>query len=173
METRALKLTDLDCLLALYTHLHAEDAPLPERDLVEDTWHEIQDSPHFMCFGTVIDQRLVSACTLSVIPNLTRGCRPYGLIENVVTHSAFRRRGYARCTLKCALAQAWRAGCYKVMLMTGRKDEGICRFYASVGFDGQAKQAFLARPEGAALTHVENGQPHAVPDTEGSQRTTE
>ncbi|MBK6004527.1 hypothetical protein JJB11_00365 [Ramlibacter ginsenosidimutans] len=39
------------------------------------------------------------------------------------------------------------AGCYKVMLQTGRLDEGTFRFYESAGFDRHGKQAFIARPE--------------------------
>jgi hypothetical protein len=32
-------------------------------------------------------------------------------------------------------------------LMTGRKDDATFRFYESVGFARDAKQAFLARPD--------------------------
>jgi GNAT superfamily N-acetyltransferase len=147
METRQLKPDELDDLLALYAHLHAADDPLPERKLVEKVWQELQENHHFSYFGAFFHQRLVSSCTLSIIPNLTRGCRPYGLIENVVTHSDFRRRGFASSVLKAALHHAWQAGCYKVMLLTGRKAESIYRFYESVGFDRHAKQAFLAKPD--------------------------
>ena len=57
-------------------------------------------------------------CTVTVVPNLTRGCQPYGLIENVVTHAEHRQRGYGKAVLAEALALAWSQGCYKVMLMT-------------------------------------------------------
>lgn len=69
------------------------------------------------------------------------------VIENVVTHSAHRSRGHGQALLRHALSFAWSQGCYKVMLMTGRKDEAIFRFYESAGFDRHDKQAFIARPE--------------------------
>jgi GNAT superfamily N-acetyltransferase len=147
METRELKESELDELLDLYSHMHAEDDPLAERKVVEDVWQEIRNNPCFKYFGIYVDGKLVSSCTLSVIPNLTRGCRPYGVIENVVTHAVYRRRGYASGILMHALNYAWSKGCYKVMLMTGRKTEEVYRFYESVGFDRQAKQAFLAKPK--------------------------
>jgi ribosomal protein S18 acetylase RimI-like enzyme len=78
---------------------------------------------------------------LAITPDLTRGCRPYGLIENVVTHAAHRRRGYGRQVLAHALSDAGQHGCCKVMLMTGRKDEAIYRFYESLGFRRDSKQA--------------------------------
>lgn len=81
-----------------------------------------------------------------MIPNLTRGCKPYAVIENVVTHSQHRQQGYGTAILKHALAYAWSVECYKVMLMTGRKDEATLRFYESAGFDRQSKQAFIAMP---------------------------
>ena len=43
-------------------------------------------------------------------------------------------------------ALAWRERCYKVMLMTGRKDEHTLRFYEQAGFDRHGKQAFVAKP---------------------------
>ena len=147
MKIRELKSTDLNDLLALYSHMHSEDAPLPERKIVEKVWQEIQGNAQFKYFGAFIDRKLVSSCTLSVIPNLTRGCRPYGVIENVVTQSEYRRKGYASNILKHALSYAWRKECYKVMLLTGRKTEDVYRFYESVGFDRHAKQAFLAKPQ--------------------------
>ena len=69
------------------------------------------------------------------------------MIENVVTHGDYRRRGYASNILKHALGYARNKGCYKVMLLTGRKNEGIYKFYESVGFDRYEKQAFLAKPQ--------------------------
>lgn len=146
MTVREILGSELDELLRLYEHLHVSDDPLPERARVEALWHQIQQNPDLKYFGVFLDGRLVSSCTLAIIPNLTRGCRPYGVIENVVTHAEFRRKGYGRQVLNHALVFAWRKGCYKVMLLTGRKDEGTYRFYESIGFDRHAKQAFLAKP---------------------------
>ena len=40
------------------------------------------------------------------------------------------------------MTYAWSRNCYKVMLLTGRKNEATYRFYESAGFDRHAKQAF-------------------------------
>jgi len=149
METRELIVTELDELLGLYLHMHVSDEPLPQRNVIEAVWQNIQDTPNFRYFGVFVEGRLVSSCTLSVVPNLSRGCRPYGLIENVVTHSDYRRRGYGKAVLKYSLEYAWSRNCYKVMLMTGRKTEAVYKFYESAGFNRRAKQAFLAKPENA------------------------
>jgi GNAT superfamily N-acetyltransferase len=146
MLIRRLQSSDLSDLLALYEHLHDLDAPLPDESVVQTVWSELMASPSHRYYGAFLDGRLVSSCTLTVVPNLTRGCRPYGVIENVVTHAGYRRRGYAKALLTKALADAWAVQCYKVMLLTGRKDEATFRFYEAAGFDRNAKQAFVARP---------------------------
>lgn len=146
MRIRRLQSGDLGDLLALYKHLHGADTPLPAESVAQSVWGELMSSENYRYYGGFVDESLVSSCTLAVIPNLTRSCRPYGLIENVVTHVDHRRKGYATVLLKAALSDAWAAQCYKVMLLTGRKDEGTLRFYETAGFDRNEKQAFVARP---------------------------
>jgi GNAT superfamily N-acetyltransferase len=85
-----------------------------------------------------------------MVPNLTRACRPYGVIENVVTLADRRGRGLGKAVLAQALSVAWGQGCYKVMLMTGRKDEATYRFYEAAGFNRHDKQAFIAKAPSAA-----------------------
>lgn len=145
MNIRALQLDDLDRLLALYEHLNPGDRPLPPRPRVEAVWKELCTNPAYRYFGGFMGSQLVSSCTLTVIPNLTRGCAPYGLIENVVTHAEHRNNGYGKALLAHALDSAWLSGCYKVMLMTSRKDPATLNFYRSAGFDSGDKTAFIVR----------------------------
>ncbi len=62
-----------------------------------------------------------------------------------MTHADHRGQGWGKALLAHALAYAWNQGCYKVMLMTGRKDEATLAFYERAGFDRHGKQAFVAR----------------------------
>ena len=142
MHIRKLNTDDLDALLKLYTHLHTEEAAAIK--LATATWESICETPNLHYFG-VFDDELISSCNVCIIPNLTRGCRPYALIENVVTHMDHRRKGCGRAVIEAALAEAKANNCYKVLLMTGRKDEAVYRFYESVDFDRDAKQGFTIR----------------------------
>ncbi len=150
MMIRAIERQELDALLGLYAHLHRHDEPLPARSAVELVWTEALANPRCRYFGGYDGECLVSSCTITVIPNLTRGCRPYGVVENVVTHADYRRRGWGRALLARALDFAWSQGCHKVMLFTGRQDEATLRFYEKAGFDRHSKQAFVAREGGPA-----------------------
>lgn len=147
MKIRELQEDDLNRLLMLYEHLHSNDIALPEISIIKSVWCQILSNPSYHYFGGFLEDQLVSYCTLAVIPNLTRGCSPYGLIENVVTHSEHRNKGLGKAILAHALNTAWSFSCYKVMLLTGRKDPTTLLFYESAGFSSHEKQAFIAKPQ--------------------------
>lgn len=146
MHIQTLEASALPALLALYQHLHLSDEPLPAPDVVNAVWQEALANPRCRYFGGFAGEELVASCTIMVIPNLTRACKPYGVIENVVTHAAHRQKGWGKAILDHALQFAWSQHCYKVLLSTGRKDEATLQFYENAGFDRNAKQAFVARP---------------------------
>ncbi len=146
MNVRLIHPNELSELLTLYEHLHSSDEPLPELSVVQAVWQELMANPRYKYFGCYVNSVLVSSCTLTVVPNLTRGCKPYGLIENVVTHASYRNQGCGKAVLARAQSHAWSVGCYKVMLFTGRKDQATFQFYESAGFNRHEKQAFIARP---------------------------
>ncbi len=86
---------------------------------------------------------IVASCTLAIIKNLTRNLRPYGLIENVITHPDYRRKGYGTEVLHKAVQIATEQNCYKVMLLTGSKSEDTLRFYKKAGFVQGVKTGFI------------------------------
>ena len=102
----------------------------------------IRDPDYHILVGE-LDGRLVSSVTLVVIPNLTRGMRPYALLENVVTDARYRGRGCASALMGEAVRLARQSGCYKAMLLTGSKKLETLRFYERCGFNARDKTAFI------------------------------
>jgi GNAT superfamily N-acetyltransferase len=147
IQFRLIRADELSCLLELYKHLNSDEPPLPEEDVVNQVWHDFMADPKIHCVVGETDRRLVASCTLVIIPNLTRGARPYGLIENVVTHPEYRQKGIGSDLLRYTLRLAWEQNCYKVMLLTGRKQEEVMRFYEKVGFKRGIKTGFIAKPD--------------------------
>jgi GNAT superfamily N-acetyltransferase len=143
MVVRAATRADLKALLALYRHLNPEDPP-PPAAAAEAAWETMSASGGRILLAEVMGVP-VSTCTLSVIANLTRGARPYGVIENVVTHPEHRRKGLGHAVLRAAMESAWSTGCYKVMLATGSRHEETLRFYERAGFMRRGKTFFEAR----------------------------
>lgn len=115
---REIKENELNELLTLYLHLHEESVPELTEHL-KHTWNTIlQDTNHHIIVKEA-EGKIVSSCVCVVIPNLTRGVRPYAFVENVVTHEAYRGKGYATECLNYAKELAEQAKCYKMMLLTG------------------------------------------------------
>ena len=148
MRVRSAKQGDIEGILALYRQLHPEDPVIADgRDRL--VFSEIMESRNLHLFVAEEEGRIVSTCYLNLIPNLTRNAAPYGILENVVTDDDYRNRGFGKAVVQCALAFAWEAGCYKVMLQTGSRRESVHVFYRSCGFSGNDKHAFVARaPDG-------------------------
>ena len=139
--------SDLKQILDLYLCLHENSVP-EEGTRLEAVWRRILSDPDHHLLVNEHDGRIVASCVCVIVPNLTRGLRPYALIENVVTHADFRRRGFATQCLDRAREIAREAGCYKLMLMTGAKDEGTLGFYRRAGYNSQEKTAFVQRLDG-------------------------
>ncbi len=142
LTIREVKSGDLAPLLELYTHLHGEAAP-PVTPELEKLWGGIIKDKNHVIVACFDGGRPVASCVVVIIPNLTRGCRPYAVVENVVTHTDYRRQGLGRAVLDFAKQLAERENCYKIMLMTGSKEESTWRFYERAGYNRQDKTAFI------------------------------
>jgi GNAT superfamily N-acetyltransferase len=140
---RDLGRADLGSLLSLYNHLHEQDDAPPDRRRIEAIWEGIVRDPAQIYLGGFVDESLVSACNAAIVPNLTRGARPYAVIENVVTHASYRRQGIGAGVLRALVECCWAHGCYKVMLMSAVRRAQIHGFYEALGFDKNSKQAFV------------------------------
>ena len=143
-EIRHTRPDDLSGVLALYRQLNPGD-PILDPSTAEATWLALLSCGLTTVFVVDIAGLLVSSCTLAIVPNLSRGARPYGVIENVVTDADHRRLGLGRAILHAALDSAWNANCYKVLLATGSQRESTLRFYENVGFKRGGKTYFEIR----------------------------
>ena len=142
MNIREVKDSDLDGLLRLYMQLH--DNPFPEKDdRVTGVWKSILDDKNHHIIVAEEEGTIVSSCVCVIIPNLTRGQRPYAFIENVITDREYRKRGLATACLDFAKDIAEREGCYKMMLLTGSKEQPTLDFYKRAGYNANDKTAFI------------------------------
>lgn len=142
MIIREIQENDFDALMTLYMQLH--DNPFPEKDeRVLGVWQQIMQDENHHIIGAFEDEKLVSSCVCVIIPNLTHGQNPYALVENVITDEQYRKRGLAAACLDRAREIAIQNHCYKIMLMTGSKQESTLRFYERAGYNRSDKTAFI------------------------------
>ena len=133
---------ELNELLELYLHLHEKAVPEMTEHL-RKTWKTIMEDENHHIIVKLVNNRIVSSCVCVMIPNLTRNIRPYAFVENVVTHAAYRGKGYATECLNYAREIAQKANCYKMMLLTGSKKEETLKFYENAGYNSSDKTAFI------------------------------
>lgn len=145
LQIRKAQKEDAESLRELY---HCHLAPFsPEQEL--GRWREklerFEQDPNYHLLVGCAQGRIVSSVTLIIIENLTHDLRPYAIVENVVTHGAYRGRHYASALMEEASKRAKAAGCYKVMLLTGSKKESTLRFYENCGFNRFDKTGFIKK----------------------------
>lgn len=129
-------------LLNLYIHLHEDSVPKITEEL-KKAWHSIMNDKNHHIIVNEIEGKIVSSCVCVIIPNLTRNIRPYAFVENVVTHNDYRGKGYATECLNYSKEIAEKSNCYKMMLLTGAKDEKTLKFYNKAGYNSLDKTAFI------------------------------
>lgn len=139
---REIKDNDFQQLMELYTHLHEKD--IPEKDeRVSAVWESILSDKNHHIIVAEYEGKIVSSCVCVIIPNLTRNQRPYAFVENVVTHADYRGNGIATACLDYAREIAKKENCYKLMLLTGSKNENTLNFYRRAGYNSEDKTAFI------------------------------
>lgn len=142
MIIREIDENDFDRLMKLYTHLHEKE--IPEKDeRISAIWENILSDKNHHIIVAEENEMIVASCVCVIIPNLTRNQRPYAFVENVVTHADYRRQGLATACLNYAKELAENENCYKLMLLTGSKDEGTLNLYRRAGYNSEDKTAFI------------------------------
>ncbi|MGN0484501.1 MAG: GNAT family N-acetyltransferase [Lachnospiraceae bacterium] len=144
---REAKRSDLKEILQLYLFLHETSVPEDSDDL-RKTWDAILNDENHHLIICEVDGKIVASCVCVIIPNLTRNVRPYAFIENVVTHKDYRKKGYATACLNFARQISEENHCYKMMLLTGSKEESTLQFYRNAGYSSSDKTAFIQWIEG-------------------------
>jgi predicted N-acetyltransferase YhbS len=138
---RPVQSSDLSGLLALYTELaEGRDEAIPATS--EDggqVLDAIVADPARHLLVAVSDGEVVGSVDLIVIPNLTRHGRPWAILENVIVAGRHRRAGVGAALLRSALAEATRAGCYKMQLHSGKQRSGAHAFYRALGMEAAAE----------------------------------
>lgn len=136
---------DFEAIAHLYAQLNLDDPPVTGPAFVR-VFEEILGREGLDLLLLELDGEVLGSTYLNLVPNLSRGGRPYAVIENVVIAEHRRGEGLGRRLMDATLERAWAAGCYKAMLQTGSRNPNTHAFYRACGFMDDAKTAYLARP---------------------------
>jgi predicted N-acetyltransferase YhbS len=144
MEYREASVSDLKGILNVYSQINPEEKQLSP-DKAGEIWKKIEANPGYKYFVAVDNGKVVSTCNISIIPNLTRQGRSFGVIENVGTDIAYRKKGLGKAVVGMAIDYARKKDCYKILLLSSLKRTGSHIFYEKIGFNGNSKKGFEMR----------------------------
>jgi ribosomal protein S18 acetylase RimI-like enzyme len=133
---------ELFSLLELYRQLNSGDTI--DEITSKTVWENIKNQ-NIKYFVAKENGKIIASCYICIIPNLTRGGKSIGFIENVITDVKYRRKGIGKTVMENAIKYAKEQNCYKVLLQSGNKRTDAHPFYEKMGFDGASKKAFEMR----------------------------
>ncbi len=133
---------DFSGLMTLYMQLHNNPMPEQTKELMA-LWERILNDSAYHIIVAEVDGKIVSSCVCVIIPNLTHNQQPYAFVENVITDKEYRQQGLATACLDYAKEIAKKENCYKLMLLTGSKQESTLNFYRKAGYNSEDKTAFI------------------------------
>jgi GNAT superfamily N-acetyltransferase len=140
---RLARLSDLPSLLSLFEVSEVSAVAKPQQR-AESIWQETLAQPGSRVFVSDDRDRIAATCMLIIAPNLLRGGRRHGFLENVVTHPELRGQGHGKAVVRAALAHAWAADCHHVLMQSGRADPRVHAFYEGLGFRPGLRVAYVA-----------------------------
>lgn len=147
MIIRKAKASDAEDLKELYFHFLTKYSPVEEQDmgLWEEMLERFEKDDKMYILVAEEDGRVVSTVQMAIIESLTHNVRGFAVVENVVTHSEYRNRGFASALLQKASEIAREYRCYKISLETGSNRESTLNFYRNNGFVIDEKHSCLKR----------------------------
>ncbi|MBR5992176.1 MAG: GNAT family N-acetyltransferase [Lachnospiraceae bacterium] len=138
---------DAQDLKVLYFEYLTKYPPQEEQNM--EVWEAILEEYSKDKYNYILvaeeDGKAVASVQMAIIRSLTHNVRPFAVIENVVTHEAYRQRGFASALLERATEIAVSHNCYKVSLETGSNRESTLNFYRNNGFAIDEKHSCLKR----------------------------
>jgi len=135
LTIRSATANDLPALLSLLAQMHGEEATSQVTAELEAVAAEVLSSPSRTLLVAERMEEIVGTLDLIVVPNLTRGGKPWAAIENVVVDSSQRRQGIGGALVDVAVDIARDRGCYKLQLVSHKRRDAAHALYRHAHFD--------------------------------------
>ena len=114
----------------------SEKAELQSLQAIRDQYGEV--------YVAILDGEIVGTYSMYCCFNLARATRPFGVIENVICKTKYRRQGIGKALMQHAISIAESDGWYKVCLQTSSMSKRNIAFYNACGFTAD-KQGLQVR----------------------------
>lgn len=134
IEIRKATGKDLSLILHLYTHLGMDDGSILTLKEAKRIFNRMKTYPDYKLYIALVDKEIAGTFALIVMDNLGHRGAPSGIVEDVVVHPKWRRKGVGKGMMQFAMERCKEKGCYKMVLSSNIEREDAHLFYESLGF---------------------------------------
>ncbi len=137
---------DLPAVLALYAQPGLDDGDTLSIEQAQAVLAEFARYPNYRLFVACDGTEVVGTYALLVMHNLAHCGTPSAIAEDVVVTHQRRSQGIGRQLMAHAMAEAARAGCYKLALSSNGKRHAAHAFYDGLGFERHGLSFVISPP---------------------------
>jgi len=134
LTIRQAALEDLPMLLPLYRYLGMDDGTILDETEAQSLFQRIAAYPDYKVYVSEIRGEVIGTFGLLIMDNLGHRGKPSAVLEDVVVHPAWRRKGIGGQMVRFAMSLAAAKGCYKISLTSDLRRQEAHRFYEELGF---------------------------------------
>lgn len=127
-------ISDLPSVLLLYSHLGMDDGNVLALKDAKKIFNKIKKYPNYKIFTGKMNKEIIGTFALLIIDNIGHMGAPSGLIEDLVVHPEYKRKGIGKLMVNFALDYCRNMGCYKAALSSNINREDAHAFYKALGF---------------------------------------
>ena len=140
-EFRKAIASDAEAIADLYRELvpNAPISVLPERIA------EIENDNNSYLIVCGADGNIIATALVSLCKDAMFTRQPFAIIENVIVSKDHQRKGVGKSLLDHIEAFCLTKDCSKIMLLSSTGNRSAHDFYASMGYDPNAKSGFIKK----------------------------
>ncbi|MEM9503464.1 MAG: GNAT family N-acetyltransferase [Cyanobacteria bacterium P01_E01_bin.43] len=134
LQMRVADVADLPAVLRLYQQPDLDQGQALSLAAATQLFEKIQQYPSYRLVVAELSEQIVGTLMLLVMDNLLHRGTPTAIVEAVAVDPQCQGQGIGRQMMQWAMAEAHRAGCYKLVLSSNQRRDRAHAFYESLGF---------------------------------------
>ncbi len=139
MNIRKIEESDLDSLICLYQQFWGVISNLEK---MQDVYKKLINNPNYIILCAEIDKKIVGTAMGIICYELYGECKPFIVMENLVTDKSHRKRGIANSLLTELEIIAKKKNCSQIQFITEKNRNDAISFYTSMGFNPESHIGF-------------------------------
>lgn len=147
VEIREATEKDLPAILSLYAQPDMDNGKVLPIEQAQRIFTRIKNYPNYRIYVAKADDKIIGTFALLITDNLAHLGAPSGIVEDLVVHPSWQRKGVGKQIMEFARKRCREMGCYKLALSSNLKRKAAHRFYESLGFQKHG-YSFTIEPAG-------------------------